>query len=137
MRQMRAHLETHGLIDKDQHGFMPGRSTETQLLHMVNEWTAIINRGHTVHCVYFDFSKAFDKCCHSLLLAKLTSLGFSRDAVSWVASYLRDRRFVTRVGSADSDVSACPSGVPQGSSLGPLAYLCSRPLPRSFARSPS
>ena len=50
--QMRSFLDVAGLLDKDQHGFSSGRSTETQLLRTVNDGCR--NRS-TPCCEWMDF----------------------------------------------------------------------------------
>ena len=39
-----------------------------------------------------DLSKAFDTINHDLLLAKLKAYGFSKQALSFMCSYLKNRR---------------------------------------------
>ena len=41
--------------------------------------------------IYTDFSKAFDKVNHKLLLYKLSLKGFSVSAVKWLHSYMSQR----------------------------------------------
>jgi hypothetical protein len=61
-----------------QHGFQRGKNCTTQLLHDVyhNIISALDKRMET-RAVHLDFSKAFDKVSHKLLLHKLRSYGFS------------------------------------------------------------
>ena len=120
---MRHHLEPSGQLDPELHGFTRGRSTESQLLRTVPDWCTFLNHKHDFHCIYFDFSKAFDKCCHSPLLSKLSSLGFPDRTVRWCAAYLRDRPFRVHLRNVVSDPPPCPSGVPQGSCLGPFLWV--------------
>ncbi len=55
-----------------QHGFRPGRSTETQLLAVYHDLLDTAASGKEIDVIYLDLSKAFDKVPHHLLLAKLS-----------------------------------------------------------------
>ena len=61
------------LFTKNQFGFLKGRSTMLQLpgvLHIMEEWTAALEKGGQVNTIYADFEKAFDKVPHHLLFKK-------------------------------------------------------------------
>ena len=61
------------LIISEQHGFVPGRSSTTNLLsyqHLINS----IEKERQMDVIYMDFCKAFDSVSHSILLSKLDSL---------------------------------------------------------------
>lgn len=115
-------LSLNNLLDHNQHGFTRGKSTSTQLLETVHDWALYKNRGERVDCVYFDYSKAFDRVHHHTLVKKLSVLGIDNRTVSWIRSYLSDRKFCVRVNNSYSDFIHCPSGVPQGSCIGPLLF---------------
>ena len=73
---------------------------------------------------YLDFRKAFDSVNHRLLLIKLESFSLAPGTLRWIREFLKDRRFRVSVeGSVSTEAAAC-SGVPQGSVLGPLLFLC-------------
>lgn len=56
------------LISVHQHGFMPGRSTNSNIIKFVDFiLNALDDRGE-VHCIYTDFSKAFDTVNHRILI---------------------------------------------------------------------
>jgi len=57
---MLIYLDRHRLITKDQHGFLKRRSTVTNQLECVNDWTTSLNNRACVDIHYFDFAKAFD-----------------------------------------------------------------------------
>lgn len=81
-----------------------------------------MNNGGQVDSVYTDFSKAFDKVNHELLLHKLRLKGVGGTLLAWVRSYLSDRSQSVRIGATLSrNIQSC-SGVPQGSHLGPLFF---------------
>lgn len=54
----------------EQHGFIPGRSTFSNLMcftqYVASQW----DTGDQVDFIYTDFSEAFDRQVHSIILAK-------------------------------------------------------------------
>lgn len=111
-----------GLINPAQHGFRSGRSTTTNLLLFVDY--VLNGMGHCgqVDALYTDFSKAFDKVNHQLLIQKLQLLGVSGALLSWLQSYLTARTQSIKIGATLSRPIQSCSGVPQGSHLGPLLF---------------
>ena len=62
-------LESNGTFPESQHGFRKTRSCLTQLLEHVDFVLKSMNDGHEVDVFYLDYSKAFDKVDHRILLA--------------------------------------------------------------------
>ena len=63
------------VIPVEQHGFLPGKSTFSNLLTRLNQWT-IANCNHQpTDVVYLDFKKAFDKILIKFLIYKLEHFG--------------------------------------------------------------
>jgi len=53
------------LFASKQFGFLKGRSTVTQLLQILDDWTETLESGGRIDVVlYTDFEKAFDKVPH-------------------------------------------------------------------------
>ncbi len=110
-------------VSADQHGFVPGRSTLSNLLVYVNNVVKFIENGGQVDTLYTDFSKAFDKISHEILLNKLTSFGVDGAYLEWFRTYLIDRSQCVVIGDMKSHAITPTSGIPQGSILGPLLFL--------------
>ena len=56
--QVNRHLESLGILDRNQHGFRRGLSTETQLIDFIQELHTGTANGKQVDAVVMDFSKA-------------------------------------------------------------------------------
>ena len=110
-------------ISIHQHGFTCGRSTVTNLLVFSSLVIEGFSKGLRTDALYLDLKKAFDKVIISLLLLKCSKFGFSQKLCSWLKSYLTNRTQRVCFGSSLSDEFDVPSGVPQGSHLGPLLFL--------------
>lgn len=112
----------HGILPAAQHGFMQGRSVETNLLECINDWGEALDKNLSCDVIYFDFSKAFDRVSHRKLVSKLSMLNFHPVIVKWIGEFLSNRTFQVRLGQSLSGVKAISSGVPQGGVLSPILF---------------
>ena len=86
------HLIENNLLSRNQYGFLAGRSTTLQLLHVMDEWTEALDEGKMIGVIYFDFKKAFDTVPYHRLLGKLKSYGISQNTLNWMKDFLLGRQ---------------------------------------------
>lgn len=110
-------------ICANQHGFVAGRSTVSNLVCVTQFISEVLDDNGQVDVIYTDFSKAFDRLDHGILLRKLSDFGFNRNLVNFIFSYLKNRKQCVQYHGYKSDEITASSGVPQGSVLGPLFFV--------------
>jgi len=117
------HLKINNLISVQQHGFVPSRACNTNLIETVDLVTSSMWEKKPVDIVFFDFSKAFDKVPHRRLILKLRGLGIGGSLINWLEAFLSNREQRVVLGQQASEWVTVNSGVPQGSVLGPTLFV--------------
>ena len=109
-------------MNEQQHGFLKNKSTNTNLVVYTSSIINRMEKSKQIDAVYTDFSKAFDRVNHKILLTKLSCMGFSNNILKWIGSYLNGRTQQVKFQGKLSKIVSVTTGVPQGSHLGPMLF---------------
>ena len=122
--QFMAYFILKCLLSVTQHAYLKKHSTITFLAEALNHIYQLVDQKFHVALVKLDLSKAFDTINHQKLLNKLANLGLDEKSLAWVESYLENRKQKTKFKFYTSNEENVTTGVPQGSILGPLLFIC-------------
>ena len=90
---------------------------------LLEKWKKILDDNEYAGAVLIDLSKAFDTINHELPIAKLHAYGFSKEALTLIATnYLSDRWQHVKINDTFTTWSSSEQDIPQGSVLGPVLF---------------
>ena len=122
-KQVVAFMNRQGHLNNTQHGFRSGLSCLSALLDVFDDLMHMLSIDTTVDMIYLDFSKAFDKVYHGVLLHKLKDLGITGKLGIWFFQFLTNRTHYVRIPGAISKDIPILSGVPPRHSPGTTIIL--------------
>ena len=112
-------------IDFRQYGGIKGNSITHYIIEFIN--FVLSNQESAdptaVLACMVDFSKAFNRQNHNLLITKLSDMGVPSWLLKIVMAFLTNRSMVVRYKGTKSSTKSLPGGGPQGTLLGLLLFL--------------
>lgn len=116
-------IELHNLLPDSQAGFRPHRSTQDQLLRLIQNISSGFQRGNITLACFHDIEKAFDKMWTGGLLYKLNEISkLKRNTIGLLASFLQNRQVQFKVNGKTSLPLTLKAGTPQGAILSPTLF---------------
>ena len=93
------------------------------MLHRFDDVLESLTNNAEFDSIYLDYAISFAKVDHKLLIKKLHLYGIHPKIVSWIESFLTDRKQAVVVDGRLSVFAAIISGAPQGTVLGSILVL--------------
>ena len=114
-----------GKIDWGQYGGLKGSSISHYLIDLVNFvlYNQDLKTPYTVIAAMIDFSKAFNRINHNIIIKKLSEMGVPGWLLRIVMGFLEERELILRYKGGCSSKKALPGGSPQGTRLGLFLFL--------------
>lgn len=122
-QQLVTYFESNQLFYKFQSGFRSKHSCETAIQYLITEWKCDLDSNKVILATFLDLRRAFETVDRQILIDKLRKYGVKELALSWLESYLANRRQIVKFNNVTSKEALIEYGVPQGSVLGPLLFL--------------
>ena len=116
-------MEGRGVLPTTQFAYRKGLGTCDALLCVAHTLQNTLEMGQEARIVQIDFSAAFDRVNHQVILFKLCSVGVDGSVLSVLTQFLSSRSQYVVVDGCRSKLVNVVSGVPSGSVLGPQLFL--------------
>ena len=112
-------------LDPKQFGGLKGNSISHYMIELINFilYNQDYNLPIAVLACTVDFSKAFNRQNHNILITTLSDMGVPGWLLNIVMGFLKDRDMVVRFRGETTEAKQQPGGGPQGTLLGLLLFL--------------
>ena len=94
------------------------------MLNTIDDLAKNLDDRKQTDVILLDFSKAFDKVPHHHLCLKLSHYSIRGGTLFWIENFLTGRSQQVIVNGCGSNPTNVMSGVPQGTILASLPFLC-------------
>ena len=112
-------------LDWGQYGGEKGSSISHYLIDLVNfiKYNQDLKIPHAVLAVMVDFSKAFNRINHNIVVTILSEMGVPGWLLKIIIGFLTERELLVRHKGKTSSRKSLPGGGPQGTRLGMFLFL--------------
>lgn len=121
--RIRKHCETNNLLNPNQYGFQPKKSTEIAASKLFSDITRGLNERKPTIAILIDFKAAFDTIWHKALIYKMHMMNFDQNIICLVKNYITNRQFAVKINNTVSSNRKVVAGAPQGGILSAIFYL--------------
>ena len=118
-----SYVNKSDILYTGQYGFRQNFSTSLAILDLIEEITTSIDKQNVTIGVFIDLKKAFDTIDHNILLKKMEVYGIRGPALTWLETYLSNRKQFVSFNDVNSEYLDVKCGIPQGSIIGPTLFI--------------
>ena len=112
------------LIDWKQFGSLAGLSTTHAVLSFAHHLYGSTDQlDQCVRVLLLDFSKAFDRIDHHILIKKMEEMAIEPILIAWVKQFFTGRKQRVKIGKFTSSFEPVNGGVLQDTVLGPILFM--------------
>lgn len=111
------------VLSKNQYAYMKNKNTTQAISNLTNYIYTQLDQSKPVLASFIDVRKAFDSVDHKCLLNKLEVYGIRGVPLQLITNYLTNRTQCTKIENSISNFEVIKTGVPQGTTLGPLLFI--------------
>ena len=115
-----SYLQNNNILCPRQHGLRHGWSCETQLIETIDDFARSLNDSGQTDVIALDFPKHLIRSHTNCLYINYTC----NHLLTWIKQFLSIRIQCVILDGQESSFSIVSYGVPQGTVLAPLLFLC-------------